>query len=138
MALIGPIAFPLLLVRHAVNGLEWAHCCQSDTLPMALSGPIAVCSPDMLVIALNGPIVALETDCQWSQVGPALLLSDADHGLKWAHYYSSGILLIVAATVWPSPSSSLSLPLLPSHDHYALSLLCDCRHRCCHGDVNQL
>jgi hypothetical protein len=111
---------PLLPVSDNVNGLNWAHCCWSDTPPMALSGPIAVCSPDMLMIALNGPIVALETDCQWPQVGLALLLSDADNGIKWAHYYSSGILLIVAATVWPSSSSSLSSPLLPSHDsdHY--------------------
>jgi hypothetical protein len=65
---------PFLPVRETADGLEWAHFCQSEKLPIALNGPIAsggqtanglewahFFQSEKLPMALNGPISASQS-----------------------------------------------------------------------------
>jgi hypothetical protein len=62
---------PVFLPRYAAEGLEWAHFCQSEKLPMAF----------------NGPIAASQRNCRWPGMGLLLPVGQTADGLEWAHCF---------------------------------------------------
>jgi hypothetical protein len=59
---------PVMQLRGATDGLEWARMCWLEVLP----------------IASNGPRHVTERCYRWPRMGPEMLLNGATNGLEWA------------------------------------------------------
>ena len=90
---------PLLLMKNAADGHEWAQYFYQEVLPIRLHGPIIadekccrwprmgpVFLKEVLPITLHGPIIADEKCSQWPRMGPVFLPTNGSNDLEWAHY----------------------------------------------------
>ena len=63
-------------------------------------------------MAMNGPATSPETCCQYTGVGPSLMLKNTANGHKWAHGFSKRMLPLV-----------LNGPVVSFHRCYRLPLM---------------